>query len=264
MMASAAQRVNYDLIGHLYDEPGRDYDVDPRLAKFMEGKAGRGFCVLDMGCGTGKQLAADHGRFPELPKVGLDLYYGMLNQASRRCADIAWVQGDSAATPFDANCFGYITNQFSYHHVQEKQRMFSETYRILEPGGRFVITNLDPWSMADWIVYTFFPASRQRDHVDFLPVNEIRLCLQETGFENIRVERQHTWKGARLDEFLIYASQRHRTSQLMVIPVEEYEKGINAIKQSIDIYGNDCRVLSEICIVWVTGDKPGPGRTDPS
>lgn len=55
-MISSAQRVNYDLIAHLYDEPGRDYDTDPNLVKFLKKKADLRIRILDMGCGTGKQL----------------------------------------------------------------------------------------------------------------------------------------------------------------------------------------------------------------
>lgn len=34
-MTSSTHRVKYDLIAHLYDEPGRDYDIDPHLVQFL-------------------------------------------------------------------------------------------------------------------------------------------------------------------------------------------------------------------------------------
>jgi hypothetical protein len=45
-----------------------------------------------MNCGTGKQIAANHGNFSTLQFVGLDLFYGMLLQARKRCADVNWLQ----------------------------------------------------------------------------------------------------------------------------------------------------------------------------
>ncbi|NJN54677.1 MAG: noncanonical pyrimidine nucleotidase, YjjG family [Anaerolineae bacterium] len=51
------QRLNYDAIAHLYDEPLRDHVVDEHLIQF-----GKAHCsavpghILDMGCGTGKRL----------------------------------------------------------------------------------------------------------------------------------------------------------------------------------------------------------------
>ena len=250
------QRVNYDLIAHLYDEPGRNYEADPNLISFLELKSIRNPRILDMGCGTGKQLTANHTKFSELQMVGLDLFLGMLQEAYKRCRKINWIQGDSTDPPFRCNSFDYITNQFSYHHLQNKVRMFTETHWILKPGGRFVITNLDPWSMADWIVYQYFPASKQRDFFDFLPINVLSSEMQKAGFCNIQVKRVHNRSEENLGEFLPYASQRFRTSQLIAIQDREYEDGITKLKAQIVKLGNNFRLPSEICLVWVIGDKP--------
>jgi SAM-dependent methyltransferase len=49
------QRVNYDTVAHLYDEPLRDYDTDPDLIFFGEEHPHLELAelfVLDLGCGT--------------------------------------------------------------------------------------------------------------------------------------------------------------------------------------------------------------------
>jgi SAM-dependent methyltransferase len=253
------QRVNYDLIAHLYDEPGRNYNADPKLAEFLTEKAEKNrshFRYLDLGCGTGKQITANRNEFPGFQAIGLDLFHGMLLQARKRCAGIDWLQGDNLNPPFASNSFEYITNQFSYHHVQDKSGMIKAVFRILKPGGRFVITNLDPWSMLDWIVYTYFPESRQRDLADFLPVDQLKALMQETGFCNIRVRYKHSQREENLNDFLTYASQRHRTSQLMVIPEGAYNEGIAKLRKYVENVGTDFQVSSEICLVWIIGDKP--------
>ena len=254
-MTPSTQRVNYDLIAHLYDEPGRNYDTDPNLLNFLQQKSISQPRILDMGCGTGKQLAANHYKFPELQIVGLDLFHGMLLQAQKRCNEIIWIQGDNANLPFRNTRFDYVTNQFSYHHVQNKLRFFAETYRILKPGGRLVITNLDPWSMAGWIVYQYFQASWKRDLSDFLPGDEIVFRMEQVGFRNIRVKRDHRRTDENLSEFLGYASQRHRTSQLIAIQDHEYEAGLGRLKEQVVKFGREIRVPSEICLVRVIGDK---------
>jgi ubiquinone/menaquinone biosynthesis C-methylase UbiE len=151
-MKNPSQRVNYDSIAHLYDEPGRDYEPDQNLIEFLNERPDH-ICspvrILDMGCGTGKQLTANHNRFHGLQMIGLDMFHRMLERARYRCGDINWIQGDSTAPPFTHHSFDYITNQFSYHHVQDKIRMLTSIFQILKPNGRFVITNLDPWSMPD-------------------------------------------------------------------------------------------------------------------
>jgi hypothetical protein len=134
--------------------------------------------------------------------------------------------------------------------------MISSIFRILKPGGRFVITNLDPWSMPGWIVYTFFPAARQQDLSDFLPIEELTTLMEKTGFFNIRVSYQQSSSEEKLTDFLKYSSQRHRTSQLMAIRDDEYEVGIAKLKSNVAKLGNDVRIPSEICLVWIMGDKP--------
>lgn len=118
------------------------------------------------------------------------------------------------------------------------------------------MTNLDPWSMDRWIVYTYFPTSRERDLSDFLPVGKLTYLMQETGFYNIRVRNEHNHSEESLSDFLKYASHRHRTSQMIAIQDEDYEAGIANLNSDITKSGNDSRISSEICLVRVTADKP--------
>ncbi len=258
-MPSTKHRVDYDLIAPLYDEPGRDYEPDPELLRFLKQKSGgepASLRALDLGCGTGKQLAADHARLPRLRLVGLDRFHGMLEQARRRCAALDWLQGDGMSLPFPSASFDYITNQYSYHHVPDKHRLFSEIHRILKPGGRFVLTNIDPWSMGGWIVYRFFPASQRRDHQDCLPEDRLVALLRQVGFRRIHVRRQLDRGQKTVAEFLAYASQRHRTSQLIAIPDRDYNEGLARIEESFSRDGGDTCVPTELCRIWILADKP--------
>lgn len=256
-MPSTTRRVDYDQIAHLYDEPGRDFDPDLALLDYLRQHSDTPVCrVLDMGCGTGKQLTADRAALPGLELVGLDLFHGMLSQARRRCAQVAWIQGDSTSPPFSDASFDYITNQFSYHHIHDKIHLIFETFRLLKPGGRFAVTNLDPWSMEGWIVYRYFPAARACDLADFLPENQLVCAMQEAGFRDICVRRELDRREETLGDFLTYASERHRTSHLMAIDDRDYEDGIGRIRECIRQAGAQARVRSELCLIWVIADKP--------
>jgi SAM-dependent methyltransferase len=258
MDSPSSQRVNYDLIAHVYDEPLRDHDVDSNLLGFLsERPAWRSadIRILDTGCGTGKQLAADRQVFPDGLMVGLDLFHGMLRQARRRCTAVAWVQGNSARLPFKDASFDYITNQFSYHHVPDKPRMIVEIGRVLSSGGRFVMTNPDPWSMPGWIVYRYFPTARQRDFEDFLPAEEFAALMTKAGFSTIQISRRHWQEKEDLKRFLEYASQRYRTSSLMAISDRDFKAGIARLAKEIEKSGDAVCVDSELCLVTLIGDK---------
>lgn len=256
---SLSYRVDYDLIAHLYDEPQRDHGVDPGLSLFLSQRPAidpRQMAVLDMGCGTGKQLAANRGRIPDASLTGMDFFLGMLKQARKRSRDVFWVQGDSASPPFSSASFDYITNQFSYPHVREKSRLVAETYRLLKPGGRFVMTNIDPWAMPGWILYRYFPAAHELDHRDFLRVERFVELMRAVGFTDIQVDRRCQNSDVDLAEFLEYASARFRASQLMAIASTDYEQGLRRIRDDIARAGGQTTLVrSDVSLVTIRGDK---------
>jgi hypothetical protein len=87
-------------------------------------------------------------------------------------------------------------------------------------------------------------------------MEKLTSLMREAGFANIQIRRQHSHKEESLSKFLDYASQRYRTSQLIALADNEYEEGISKLKEYIVRLGNHSRIPSEICLVWVTGDKP--------
>jgi SAM-dependent methyltransferase len=75
-------RVDYDRVAPLYDEPSRDHVADPNLISFLETRhPTAAIRVLDVGCGTGKQLAANRRALPDVAMVGVDRFQGMLRIA---------------------------------------------------------------------------------------------------------------------------------------------------------------------------------------
>jgi SAM-dependent methyltransferase len=252
-------RVNYDQIAHLYDEPVRDHPVDPSLLAFLAERpdlSPSAVRILDVGCGTGKQQTANQGRFPEMLLVGLDRSMGMLQQAGRRGPAVHWLQGDAPTLPFAAGSFDFASNQFSYHHIHDQPRFLHELYRVLRPGGRFAMFNIDPWAMPAWIVYQFFPATWERDQQDFLPIKQFTALMAEAGFHDIQVAWNHLPQQESLAGFFAYASQRYRTSQLMAIPDEAYQDGLNQLQAQLSAAaGQPITVHSDLCLVRVTGSK---------
>lgn len=253
-------RVNYNAIAPLYDEPLRDHVVDPHLLAFFDSHpelAPSEARILDIGCGTGKQLTANRGRFPDISLVGVDMSAGMLRIAKQRGLRVAWVNGDGAALPLHSASVHYVCNQFSYHHMPVQEAMVHGVWRVLKPGGQFVMTNIDPWSMPNWLIYQYFPAARALDHQDFLPVERFVAVMRAAGFVNVRADREHHCTREALQDFLAYASQRHRASQYMAISDADYHAGLQRLKQDIaNADGQQLVVDSEFCLITIIGEKP--------
>ena len=253
------KRVNYDEIADKYDEPSRDHGVDANLIAFLRVRSPTVTSrvrLLDVGCGTGKQIQANRAAFPGAAIVGTDLSIGMLRIARGRCRDVPWVQGDGSNLPFRHDAFDYVSNQFSYPHMQEKERFIAEVLRVLRPGGRFVMTNVDPWSMDGWILYRFFPEARELDHRDFMTAEEFCDAMRSAGFAYIETRREHRRTRERLGEYLAYASERHRTSHFMAMSDAEYRAGLGRVERAVAAAHPEDTVPSETCLLTIRGDKP--------
>ncbi len=251
------QRLNYDKIAHLYDEPIRDYPVDPNLMQFLyeQPEKERERWVLDLGCGTGKQLTADFQTLSDIHLVGMDLFSGMLQVAQKRGPAIRWVQGDSANPPFASNRFDYIINQFSYQHVQEQEKMVAEIYRLLKPGGRFVMNNIDPWHMTEWVIYQFFPATWDLDVVDFLTTEQFVSVMEHVGFGRVEVSRRQMNAEMTMKEVYDYSAKRSRASQFMAISDDAYASGLRKVEQTLESQGAEATIHSTFCFLTIIGNK---------
>jgi ubiquinone/menaquinone biosynthesis C-methylase UbiE len=261
MVLRPSPRVDYDEIAHLYDsQPHRDKEVDPDLLAFLDEnhvRSASSLSILDLGCGTGNQLVANRKYLAGARLVGLDLFHGMLRRAIPKADDIFWVQGDNAAPPFPDNTFDFISNQYSFHHVRNKSAMIKAVFRILRPGGRFVMTNICPREMREAVLYKYFPAALGIDLKDFMPRDRIMVLMDQTGFINVDMNLNHISYEQDLREFLDDMRRRDACSQLMTISDVDYHAGLRQLEMEIDQAGNQ-RMMgrSHICFLTIRADKP--------
>ncbi|MHC5040610.1 MAG: class I SAM-dependent methyltransferase [Planctomycetota bacterium] len=253
-------RVDYDRIADRYDdEPLRAKPVDPDLLDFLEGPGApqpSSLSVLDVGCGTGYQLAADAARFPTARLVGIDPFSGMLSRARRKTQQALWIRAVGARLPLRDGRFHYVTNQFAFHHVEDKPLMVAEVHRVLKPGGRFVMINISPPDMEDWAIYRYFPEAWEVDRGDFLPEKKVAALLGDAGFVSISAERIHHAAETDLRTFAV--SVRERTiSQFLAISEEAYREGRRRIEEEIREAGDRPLPLTNpACLLKIRADKP--------
>ncbi|MBN2713434.1 MAG: methyltransferase domain-containing protein [Planctomycetes bacterium] len=107
--------------------------------------------VLDIGCGTGlvtKKISVD---IPQGNALGVDASPEMINIAKHKreseCCHFENALAESL--PFESASFDAAMSSMFFHHVDLKLKLacLNEMKRVVKPGGRVVIADLDrPWS----------------------------------------------------------------------------------------------------------------------
>ncbi len=124
------------------------------------------------------------------------------------------------------------------------------------------MTNIDPWSMPGWSIYRYFPEALALDRQDFVPVDTFLALLHNAGFRDARATPQNRSAVERVDDFLAFASQRHRASQLMAISDAAYTAGLQRLRTAVDEAPDEERTFeSEFVLVTIVADKPEVARS---
>lgn len=109
------------------------------LAAIVEnGRLGSGVRVLDVACGPGhlSRLMHDAGAIT----VGVDFSKSMVTLARETYPGLAFEIGDAQNLDFAAGTFDAVVMNFGILHLASPEKAIAEAYRVLGPGGRFVMT----------------------------------------------------------------------------------------------------------------------------
>ncbi len=96
--------------------------------RLVEGARGR---VLDVGCGTGRNLPLYAGQVV----IGLDPARESLARARRRAPNVALVRGSAEALPFKAGAFDTVVSGLVFCSVPDAAKGLGEVRRVLAPDG---------------------------------------------------------------------------------------------------------------------------------
>lgn len=208
-------RTKHEAVRRMFDRIAPRYDLMNRLLtggldqrwrrRLLERVAvGPGDRVVDVACGTGDlaELARRRGAWV----AGVDYAFEMLRGAARRGATPALVCGDAARLPLPDSCATVVTCGFALRNFVALPPVFAEMARVLEPGGRLAILEVDRPSsrwvahahsfyfdrvvpqigalLSDRAAYRYLPQSTAY----LPPLDDMQALLREAGFVN--AERQ--------------------------------------------------------------------------
>lgn len=107
-----------------------------------------GETVLDIGCGAGTDLLlAARKTGPSGKAIGVDMTADMLARAGKAAQaaglhNVDLRQGDATALPLDDASVDVVISNGVLNLVPEKDRAFSEVWRVLRPGGRLQLADI--------------------------------------------------------------------------------------------------------------------------
>jgi SAM-dependent methyltransferase len=177
--------VDYNAVSNIYDfSRAAARETVAELSKIL--RLTETSRLLDLGCGTGNFTAA-LGQYAA-SVTGIDISEGMLRRARAKFPNLNFVHGDVTNLPFDPDTFdGAFTVQV-LHHIKEKERFLKEVYRVLRPGGRFVIDSCSHRQMRTFWFYRYFPEGLDADLARIPDGDEIVLLLRKAGFSDTGIE----------------------------------------------------------------------------
>ena len=145
--------------------------------------------LLDIGCGTGIYFEALAGHGREIHT--LDASEAMVDVACRFCRTngldhVHPVVGAAEALPYGDARFDAVVALDTLHHVGEMEAVLDEVFRVLKPGGVFLVFEPNILNPLMWVAHVL-PGEERRALCRNRPAT---LCaLLETHFQTVR------WQG---------------------------------------------------------------------
>ena len=144
--------INYSIMSRDYsDQEGYVEEADLQLGCGIPTEhAGirEGDHILDLGSGAGndvfvaRRIVGENGRV-----TGLDFTDEMIAKARRNnekmgYSNVEFIKGDIEDIPLPGNIFDVVISNCVLNLVPDKDKAFSEIFRILKPGGHFCVSDI--------------------------------------------------------------------------------------------------------------------------
>jgi SAM-dependent methyltransferase len=247
-------KTDYSQVAKYFDRV-RPLPSDVLISKIIEyGKLNANHKVLDVGCGT--------GRFPlrisdvrNVSLCALEPSIEMLKQAVRKDESrrILWVRGDGQRLPFQDKVFDCVYMTAVIHHIENKEMVLQEIYRILKTGGRCAIMTFSHSRIKKHVTRDF-PGVVSTDLKRVPSVPSLKKMMTLTGFREVAYHVAKVDEGYVSTDYYLNRVRNKYISTLSLLSEDEFKKGLKIFEERIRRrYGSRIRYIS--WFVFLVGRK---------
>ena len=221
---------DFGVVAEIYDEV-RPADAQWRAVfeLFVDEADVEGARLLDVGCGTGRLIAALAARGVEAS--GVEVSPEMLAVARRKLPSATIQEGRAERLPFENETFDRVVFWLVVHLVN-RAAAFAEANRVLAPDGRLAIVTFDRAHFGGYYLQEYFPSIRALDEQRFPDRETLERELAAAGFERTRVVPLRQDATTDRDSVLRRVRARH-ISTLQLVSGDEYSAGLERLEREL-------------------------------
>ncbi len=194
--------------------------------------------MLDVCCGSGVVGASFKGKVGKM--IGLDITPEMIDLARTRLDQVN--QGTVYDLPFVEGSFDLVVNREVLHLLPKPERPVSEIFRVLKPGGQFIVGQILPFGSEDaaWMYRIF--KKKQPLIYNMFQEEDFRTLLLGAGFVDLQMTEYLLWES--IDVWI----DTHETTSLHRHEIRDLF--YNAPREARDVHPFEILPSGEIRDLW--------------
>lgn len=147
--------------------------------------------VLEVAAGTcvcGRNLAAVVSSVVCIDATAEMLEVGKKAAKEKKLSNISFVEGIAEELPFEDDSFDIVFTRLTFHHFSEMESPFQEMNRVLKPGGKLVIIDMEATEQSLRVTEDKIERMRDFSHVENRSKDEFIRLYNKNRYELVKVE----------------------------------------------------------------------------
>jgi SAM-dependent methyltransferase len=157
-----------------------------------------GLDVLEIGCGRGAFSRLLIEKYPSIRLTAIDISEVAISEAKSPASTIQFAVGNAESLEFPDQSFDFIFSCETLEHLPHPVRMTKEIFRLLKPGGKFIITTENYFNgmmlmwLKTWVLKKPFDSgSGEQPHENFFLFFGVAGLIRKGGLKLNHTESNH-------------------------------------------------------------------------